>query len=195
MSTVKLAIFLSGTGSNAKNICRYFDEHQQISVALLLSNNENSGVRDISNLYNIPYYIFNRAEFKNETVLEELQNYKIDIIVLAGFLWLIPKSILQYYTNTVINIHPALLPKYGGKGMHGMNVHQAVFENKEIESGITIHLCNEVYDDGQTLFQAKVALEPNDTPKEIAQKVLALEHQYFPKVIEGYVCDYFAKER
>ncbi|MCB9032512.1 MAG: phosphoribosylglycinamide formyltransferase [Chitinophagales bacterium] len=190
---MKLAIFLSGTGSNAKNICSYFDEHQQVSVALLLSNNENSGVKNIAASYNIPYYIFSKTEFKDGTVLQVLQEHQIDTIILAGFLWLIPNTILDKYK--VINIHPALLPKYGGKGMHGMYVHQAVHDNKEKESGITIHLCNEVYDDGQVLFQAKVDIAPNDTPKKIAEKVLQLEHQYFPKVIDDYCFDSQTKEK
>lgn len=184
----KIAIFLSGTGSNARTICNYFREHDRIEVALLLSNKENSGAKDISEKFNIPYFIFNREQFyQTDDVLNKLEYYKINTLVLAGFLWLIPSNLIEKYPNNIINIHPALLPKYGGKGMHGKFVHEAVWQNKEKESGITIHLCNTEYDKGKILFQKEVLINSEDTPEAIAKKVLALEHHYFPKVIEDYL--------
>lgn len=181
----RIAIFLSGTGSNARNICEYFNNHIRIEVALLLTNKEDSGAKNIGNEFGIPYLVFNRDMFyKSDDVILELEKYKINTIVLAGFLWLIPENLIKKYPNQIINIHPALLPKYGGKGMHGMHVHEAVWQNKENETGITIHLCNNEYDKGEILFQASVDIMPQDTPQIIAQKVLALEHKYFPRVIE-----------
>ena len=188
----KLAIFLSGSGSNARNICTYFKNHEKIEVALLLSNKENSGVKAISEEFGIPYFIFNKTQFyQTEEVITQLANYQISTVVLAGFLWLIPENLLDKYPNHIINIHPALLPKYGGKGMHGIHVHEAVWQNKETESGITIHLCNREYDKGEVLFQTSVAIEEGDTPETIAKKVLALEHEFFPRVIEEYLCAEF----
>jgi phosphoribosylglycinamide formyltransferase-1 len=181
----KLAIFLSGSGSNARNICNYFKNHEQIEVALLLSNKESSGAKAISEEFGIPYFIFNKEQFyKTDEVILKLTDFQIGTLVLAGFLWLIPENLLNKYPNHIINIHPALLPKYGGKGMHGMHVHQAVFDNKETESGITIHLCNKDYDKGEVLFQTQVDINEQDTPETIARKVLELEHLYFPRIIE-----------
>ena len=188
----KLAIFLSGSGSNARNICTYFKNHEKIEVALLLSNKENSGVKAISEEFGIPYFIFNKTQFyQTEEVITQLANYQISTVVLAGFLWLIPENLLDKYPNHIINIHPALLPKYGGKGMHGRHVHEAVWQNKETESGITIHLCNREYDKGEVLFQTSVAIEEGDTPETIAKKVLGLEHEFLPRVIEEYLCAKF----
>lgn len=185
---IHLAIFLSGGGSNARHICQYFDGHPNIRVALLLSNKEKSGAKAISADFAVPFFIFDKSDFKEtDIVLNKLKESHIDAIILAGFLWLIPKNILENFTNKIINIHPALLPKFGGKGMHGMHVHQAVLENEETESGITIHLCNEKYDEGQILFQEKVKLNSTETAETIAQKVLALEHQYFAPTIEQYL--------
>lgn len=183
---VKLAIFLSGSGSNAEKICAYFKDNPQIQVKYLLSNKENSGAKSIGDAYNIPFRIFNREDFNSGLVANFLLEENIDIVILAGFLWLVPQNLLSAFPDKVINIHPALLPKYGGKGMHGAHVHQAVFENKEKESGITIHLCNEEFDKGAILFQTTVGLESCDSPEIIAKKVLQLEHQYFPKVIEDF---------
>ena len=181
----KIAIFLSGSGSNARNICEYFKSHDTIEVVLLLSNKENSGAKAIGEEFNIPYFIFTKEDFYNtDIVINKLSIYQTNTIVLAGFLWLIPENLLEHFPNQIINIHPALLPKYGGKGMHGMHVHKAVFDNKEKETGITIHLCNKEYDKGEVLFQTQVAIDENDTPETIANKVLDLEHLYFPRVIE-----------
>lgn len=184
----KLAIFLSGSGSNARNICAYFKNHEKIEVALLLSNKEHSGAKAIGEEFGIPSLVFNREQFYlTNTILHTLEAYEIGTIVLAGFLWLIPENLLGKYPNRIINIHPALLPKYGGKGMHGRHVHEAVWQNKETESGITIHLCNKEYDKGEVLFQTSVDIEEGDTPGAIAKKVLGLEHEFFPRVIEEYV--------
>jgi phosphoribosylglycinamide formyltransferase-1 len=184
----KLAIFLSGSGSNARNICAYFKNHDKIEVALLLSNKENSGAKAISEDFEIQYFIFNKEQFyKTDEVILKLSDSQICTLVLAGFLWLIPENLLETYPDNIINIHPALLPKYGGKGMHGMHVHEAVWQNKETESGITIHLCNKEYDKGEVLFQATVGINAIDTPEVIAKKVLQLEHTFFPKVIEEYM--------
>lgn len=184
----KLAIFLSGSGSNARNICTYFREHKQIEVALLLSNKENSGAKTIGNDFGIPYYIFTKDEFyHSDVVITKLSHYQINTLILAGFLWLIPENLLDVYPDKIINIHPALLPKYGGKGMHGMHVHEAVLNNKEKESGITIHLCNKEYDKGKILFQKSVQLHRDDTAETISKRVLQIEHYYYPKVIEEYL--------
>ncbi|HUM53357.1 MAG TPA: phosphoribosylglycinamide formyltransferase [Chitinophagales bacterium] len=186
----RLAIFLSGSGSNARNICQYFAKHEEIKVCLLLSNKEDSSVKAIGDEFGIPYFIFNKEQFNNtDEVISKLSDFQIDTLVLAGFLWLIPNNLLQKYPNKIINIHPALLPKYGGKGMHGKHVHEAVFNNKEKESGITVHLCNEKYDEGRILFQKSVAIDEHDTPETIQQKVLQLEHTYFPKVIEDFLTE------
>ena len=185
----KLAIFLSGSGSNARNICTYFKNHEKIEVALLLSNKENSGAKAIGEEFGIPYFIFNKEQFfHSDEVIIKLAHYQISTLILAGFLWLIPGNLLEKYPNHIINIHPALLPKYGGKGMHGMHVHEAVWQNKEKESGITIHLCNIEYDKGEILFQTSVAIDETDTHETIAKKVLQLEHKFFPRVIEEYLC-------
>lgn len=184
----KIAIFISGSGSNARSICTYFSEHNAIEVGLILSNKENSGAKSISEEFDIPYIIFNKEQFYNSNdIINLLKANQIDFIVLAGFLWLIPEYLLANYPNMIINIHPALLPKYGGKGMHGLHVHTVVWENKETESGITIHLCNKEYDKGKILFQATTKINADDMPTDIANKVLALEHQHYPKIIEQYL--------
>jgi phosphoribosylglycinamide formyltransferase-1 len=185
---IKLAIFLSGTGTNARNLCGYFAGHPEIEVALLLSNNPASATEAIAKDFDIPHVIFNRADFyETGAVLRYLNDYQVNALVLAGFLWLIPKEILEKFPDRIINIHPALLPQYGGKGMYGLKVHEAVHRNCEKESGITIHLCNEDYDEGDILFQAKCALTETDTPATIAQKVQALEQAFFPVVVEEYL--------
>jgi len=184
----KLAIFLSGAGSNARNICSYFKNHPKIEVVLLLTNKENSGAKAIGEEFGMPAYVFSREQFYHtQAVLTELTQVGADVIVLAGFLWLIPEYLLEAYPDRILNIHPALLPKYGGKGMHGRHVHEAVYANREKETGLTIHLCNREYDKGNIIFQEKVSLSETDTPESIAQAVQQLEHQFYPKVIEEYV--------
>lgn len=187
----RIAIFASGGGSNAEQIIRHFKENEEIEVSLILSNRKSAFVLERAKNHNIPGITFSKSELNQTTkILEILNTYKIDFIVLAGFLLLLPRDLIKAYPDRIVNIHPALLPAYGGKGMYGKHVHQAVFDNYEKESGITIHLVNENYDEGKQLFQKSVALDSTDTPSEIAKKVLALEHQYFPMVIEREIEKY-----
>ncbi|MDJ1468811.1 phosphoribosylglycinamide formyltransferase [Cytophagaceae bacterium DM2B3-1] len=183
-----IAIFASGSGSNAQKIMEYFDNHPSIQVKLVLSNKEDAPVLLRAANFMVPTYVFDRKTFYETTkVEEELASYKIDYIVLAGFLWLIPLPLIQNYPDKIINIHPALLPKYGGKGMYGMKVHEAVVQAKDTETGITIHLINEEYDKGEHLFQISCAVEIGDTPERVAEKVHALEHAHFPRIIEDWI--------
>lgn len=180
-----IAIFASGTGSNARKIVDYFRDNEHVKVNLIISNNANAPVLEMAKDNGIDTFIINRDYFYDSTqILSELNTFAIDFIALAGFLWLIPTYLVNAYNQAIVNIHPALLPKYGGKGMYGMNVHKAVYEAKEKETGITIHFVNEKYDEGAIIFQATCSISPEDTPKEIAKKVLQLEHQYFSKVID-----------
>ena len=181
-----IAIFASGTGSNALKIIEHFEQHPNIQVSLIVSNKATAPVLDIAKQRSIPSLLLQRSYFyQSEDILKDLDTYSIDFIVLAGFLWLIPEYLVQSYTKRMVNIHPALLPKYGGKGMYGMNVHRAVHAAEEKESGITIHYVNSQYDEGAIVFQAPCAIEPKDQPKDIAAKVRQLEHQHFAPVIEG----------
>ncbi len=183
-----LAIFASGGGSNAKKIIEYFEKREDVSVALIVSNKKNAGVLNHAKAFDIPSLVLEREDFyQNKSVLKTLEKARIDLIVLAGFLWLIPPYLIETYPERILNIHPALLPKYGGKGMYGMNVHKAVKKAGETVSGPTIHLVNEKYDDGKHLLQVKVPIDKNDTPQEIAAKVLKAEHYYYPRVIDDYV--------
>lgn len=184
----KIAIFASGSGSNAENIITFFAKDPEITVDSVFCNVPDAFVLKRAEKYQIPAYIFTREELRNpEKLLKELQAKHIDFIVLAGFLWLIPSFITAAYPNRIINIHPALLPSYGGKGMYGEKVHQAVIAAKEKQSGITIHYINEHYDQGDIIFQAKCDITPQDTPDTLAQKVHALEYEYFPGVIRKAV--------
>ena len=181
-----IAIFASGTGSNARKIVEYFKDHQNIKVSLVVSNNKDAPVLEMARANNIPTLVINRDRFyKSEDILKEFNIYKVNFIVLAGFLLLIPKYLIRNFPNRIVNIHPALLPKYGGKGMYGMNVHKAVKAANEKESGITIHYVNEKYDEGKILFQESCEIIPTDSPEMIAKKVLQLEHQHYSKVIEN----------
>lgn len=182
---IRIAIFASGSGSNAENIINYFEDNDEISVTLLLTNNSEAGIVKRAKKLNIPILIFTKKNFNESTqIIDILINQKIDWIILAGFLWLVPSPMISAFPNKIINIHPALLPKYGGKGMWGHFVHEAVVSNKEIESGITIHLVNEKYDEGEILFQAKCDILETDTALEVANKIHELEQQYFPVIIE-----------
>ena len=184
----KIAIFASGGGSNALKIIEHFANNDSIKVALIVSNKPKAGVLEKANNHNIPTLVINRTSFREtEDLLTELQDRSIDFIALAGFLWLIPAYLVDAFPNQIVNIHPALLPKYGGKGMYGINVHRAVHANKEPFSGMTIHFVNARYDEGNIIFQAKCKLSEDDTPENIAKKVLALEHQYFPQIIEKVI--------
>ncbi len=185
-----IAIFASGTGSNAERIIQHFEEHKAIKVALVVSNKPTAGVLEMASKNGVPTEIINREEFnENKGFLEKLSTKSIDFIVLAGFLWLVPRYLVQAYPNRIVNIHPALLPKYGGKGMYGMNVHKAVKAAGDKKSGPTIHFVNEHYDEGNIIFQVNTEILESDSPSEIAAKVLKLEHQYFPIVIEKVVTD------
>jgi phosphoribosylglycinamide formyltransferase-1 len=184
----KIAIFASGSGSNAQAIIEFFREKKSAEIDCILSNNKEAYVLERSKNYNIQSFIFNRDDFYlNSTVIDILKERKIDFIVLAGFLWLIPGNLVNLFPGRIINIHPALLPKYGGKGMYGMKVHQAVIEHKEKESGISIHYVNERYDDGDIIFQAKCFVDPQDTPETLAQKIHVLEHAHYPRVIDQLI--------
>ena len=183
MDVKRIAIFASGSGSNAQNIIEYFADNKNIIVDSVWTNNPSAYVLERAKKCGIDSFIFSREEFKSTLfVVEKLKNRNINLIVLAGFLWLIPSNLIQNFR--IINIHPALLPKYGGKGMYGMNVHQAVVENKEIESGISIHFVNEKYDEGEIIFQAVCPVLPSDSPEDVAEKVHQLEYKHFPEVIE-----------
>ena len=175
-------LFASGNGSNAEQIINYFKNSESVKIVAIFSNKADAKVLDRAKNHNISSVVFSKAQLNEGFVLEKLQQFQPDLIVLAGFLLKFPESILKEYPK-VINIHPALLPKYGGKGMYGMNVHQAVLDNKEIETGITIHYVNENYDEGEFIFQKSVNIEDCKTAEEIAVKIHVLEHQYFPTVI------------
>jgi phosphoribosylglycinamide formyltransferase-1 len=181
----KIVIFASGSGTNAENIIKYFGDKACASVVAVFTNNPKAKVIDRANKYHVPTEIFSKAEFNVGKVLQKINDYKPDWIILAGFLLKIPESIIDSYPNKIINIHPALLPKYGGKGMYGMNVHNAVVENKEKETGITIHFVNENYDEGNIIFQKVVTVLVSDTPEIVAEKIHEIEQRYFPEVIEG----------
>ncbi|MEO8234071.1 MAG: phosphoribosylglycinamide formyltransferase [Flavobacterium sp.] len=180
----KVVIFASGSGSNAENIVLYFKNNIQINVATIFTNNVHAKVLDKANYLEVPTEVFNKIELSDGTVLEKIKKIKPDLIVLAGFLLKFPESIIETFPNKIINIHPALLPKYGGKGMYGINVHTAVLENKEAETGITIHYVNKNYDEGEFIFQKSISIIKCKTPEEIAQKIHELEMEYFPKEIE-----------
>lgn len=178
-------IFASGNGSNAENIIRYFDEKGTAKVVAVFSNKRTAKVlRRAHDLDVKALHFDHEALYESDDVLNLLKDIKPDLIVLAGFLWIFPNKILKRFPNKVVNIHPALLPKYGGKGMYGMNVHKAIFEQKEVETGISIHYVNEKYDEGKIIFQATTPIEPRDTVEDIAEKIHKLEYEHFPKVIE-----------
>jgi phosphoribosylglycinamide formyltransferase-1 len=190
---IKLAIFASGSGTNAENIISYFKNHAQICVNLILSNRSDAFVIERAKNHNIDYIVFNRDDFyKSEIVLNILNNRTIHYIILAGFLWLIPDILIQKFPNRIINIHPALLPKYGGKGMYGIKVHEAVIQNGEKKSGISIHFVNEKYDEGEIIFQASCDIEEKETPESLADKIHKLEYEHFPKIIEEVVSSHLS---
>ncbi|HTE31627.1 MAG TPA: phosphoribosylglycinamide formyltransferase [Chryseolinea sp.] len=188
MTKSRIAIFASGSGSNAEEIFKYFRQHPTIEVVLLLSNNPDAYALARAKLFGVPSKVFNRQTFKeSETILGWLAEYGVTHIVLAGFLWLIPTWLIRSYPDKIVNIHPALLPKYGGKGMYGPRVHEAVRQSGDLETGITIHLINELYDEGPLLFQATCKVEPTDTPETIAGKVQTLEYRFYPSEIEKLI--------
>jgi phosphoribosylglycinamide formyltransferase-1 len=185
----RIALFASGSGSNAEKIAAYFADHAGVDVAMVLTNNPKAGVIDRSrrgfgNNVHVPVLVFDRTTFYNtDRITQLLQEQRIDLIVLAGFMWLMPAGLVSAFPNRIVNIHPALLPKYGGKGMYGHFVHEAVVAAGETESGITIHFVNEHYDEGQIIFQASCPVQPTDTPDDVAHSVQALEHIHYPRVV------------
>ncbi|MCL4638362.1 MULTISPECIES: phosphoribosylglycinamide formyltransferase [Olivibacter] len=182
----RIAIFASGSGSNAQKIMEHFKYSHDAEVSLILTNNPEAYVLQRADNFEVPSHVFDRHEFYNtDNIVELLNRMQIDLIVLAGFLWLVPENLLKSFPNKIINIHPALLPAYGGKGMYGDRVHKAVLENKEEESGITIHYVNERFDEGEIIYQARFKIEKDDNLEMVKFKGQQLEHQYFPKVIEN----------
>ena len=186
----QIVIFASGSGSNAENIIRFFQNHSNIKVVQVLTNNPRAKVIERCKRLNINCMIFDRTAFNvSFEILHELENLNPDLIVLAGFLWKIPESYIESFPNKIINVHPALLPKYGGKGMYGKHVHQAVIENEEKESGITIHYVNENYDEGAIIFLSKCEVDALDTPESLSKKINTLEMKHFPEVINSILTD------
>ncbi|MES2808369.1 MAG: phosphoribosylglycinamide formyltransferase [Bacteroidota bacterium] len=182
----RIAIFASGSGSNAQKIMEHFKRSADAEVVLILTNNPQAYVLQRADNFEIPSHIFNRQEFyESDEIIRMLKTLQVDLIVLAGFLWLVPQSLLAAFPNKIINLHPALLPKFGGKGMYGDNVHKAVIAQGEEESGITIHFANAEFDEGEIIHQSKFKIEPGDNLEMIKFKGQQLEHQYFPKVIEN----------
>lgn len=181
----RIAIFASGSGSNAQKIMEYFKNHNDAEVAIVLTNNPEAYVLQRADNFEIPSHIFDKQEFyKTDHVVQLLKNLQIDLIVLAGFLWLIPQNLIKAFPNKIINIHPALLPKFGGKGMYGDKVHQTVLDAGEEESGITIHLVNENFDEGEVIHQSRFRIEQGDDIEMIKFKGQQLEHLHYPRIVE-----------
>ena len=182
---MNIAILASGSGTNAENIIKYFSKNSQIKIRCVITNKNDALVLDRAKKFNIPSICFQKKDFDTpDLILKYLSDQAIDFIVLAGFLLKIPEAIISHYPTKIINIHPALLPKYGGKGMYGDNVHKAVIENKETQSGITIHYVNSEYDEGVIIFQATCSIEKSDTYETLASKIHELEYKYFPQIIK-----------
>lgn len=180
----KIVIFASGSGTNAEKVIEYLNKTVEKKVSAVFTNKRNAGVIARAERLNVPVYVFDRADlYETGRVDDLLEKEEPDLIVLAGFLWLIPGKMIRNYERRIINVHPALLPKYGGKGMYGMNVHKAVIENGEKKSGISIHYVNENYDEGSIIFQATCRVDPDDTPESLAERIHVLEHLYFPQII------------
>ncbi|WP_406844920.1 phosphoribosylglycinamide formyltransferase [Flavobacterium soyae] len=179
----KIIVFASGSGTNAENIIKYFSNIEIAKVVSVFTNNASAKVIERAKNHQIPVEIFEKNELLERNVLQKIQKIDPDLIVLAGFLLKFPENIIELYPNKIINIHPALLPKYGGKGMYGMHIHRAIVNNKEKETGISIHYVNENYDEGGIIFQANVALTEEDTPETVAEKIHELEQKHFPEII------------
>lgn len=180
----RISIFVSGNGTNLQRIAEYFKDSHEVEIVNVVCNNPKAYSIERAKNLDIPLRMVTRKEFNSPAFTEEMRALDLDLIVLAGFLWKIPSSLIQVYPKRIINIHPALLPKYGGKGFYGEHVHEAVVAAKETYSGITIHYVDEVYDNGEIIFQAKVALDDNETPDSLAAKIHQLEQTHFPLVIE-----------
>ena len=185
----RIVIFASGSGTNAENIIKYFKQSTIATVVRVLTNKQHAKVLERANRLNVKSLYFSKKAFAEDDTILNLLKKEADYIILAGFLWHIPAKIVEAFPNKIINIHPALLPKYGGKGMYGMHVHNAVVENKEKKTGITIHYVNENYDEGAIIFQEKVSVQPNDTPEMVATKIHELEYEHFPRVIEQVILE------
>jgi len=180
-----IAIFASGAGTNAENCIQYFKNNPNIKVQFIVTNKKEAGVISIAEKYNIAYKIYEKKDWEDvKNIILELQHYNIDLILLAGYLALIPKELIQAFLHKMINIHPALLPKFGGKGMYGKNIHKTVLEQGEKETGITIHEVDEIYDNGKIIFQQSVPISVEDTINSIEQKVRKLEYYHLPRVVE-----------
>lgn len=188
MYQIKIAIFASGSGTNAENIVDYFKMDSHIKVSLILSNKNSAYVLERARKLNIKSAVFTPDQLNNSTFVDSiLDEEKIDAIILSGFLLKVPDRLITKYSGKIINIHPALLPKFGGKGMYGIKVHKAVIDSGDTQSGITIHLVDEYYDNGTILFQSTCNIEPGDTPESLAEKIHKLEYRYFPEVIGKYL--------
>jgi phosphoribosylglycinamide formyltransferase 1 len=188
MDRFRIAIFASGTGTNAEAIIKHLKNHPAIAVAMLLSNNDRAFALERAKNLNVKTKTFTREQFReSDDVVHWLKEFQITHIVLAGFLWLIPKNLVEAFPGKIINIHPALLPKFGGKGMYGSKVHEAVKLSGDLQTGITIHEVNDQYDEGRILFQATCKVSENDSPGQIANKVHELEHAHYPQVIEDWI--------
>ena len=188
MTKKRLSIFASGSGTNAEKFFEHFQDHPQIEIISVFTNNASAGVIDRAKRFEIQYHVYNRSFWQTgEKIIEILNKEEVDFIVLAGFMLLIPQNLVHAYSDRIFNIHPALLPKFGGQGMYGMNVHRAVKKAGEKESGLSIHYVNEEYDKGKIILQDKCKIEPSDTAEEIAAKVLKLEHKNYAKVVEEEV--------
>ena len=185
-----IAIFASGSGTNAQKLMEYFSTNKTAKVKIVLSNKADAYVLERAKNFSVPTFVFDRDDlYHSGKVLRILLENDIHFIVLAGFLWLVPEEILSHYPGRIVNIHPALLPDYGGKGMYGDRVHKAVLENQEKESGISIHFVNERYDEGDIIFQAKCEVKPDDTPEVLAARIHKLEHKYYPLVVEKLIIE------
>ena len=181
----RIAVFASGSGSNAENIANYFSNNDNVEISLILTNKKNAFVLERAKKLNITSLVFNKPQFLNsDDIVSVLIEKEIGLVVLAGFLLKIPENMIKAFPNKIVNIHPALLPKFGGKGMYGDNVHKAVVENKETESGITIHYVNEHYDEGAVIFQASCNVNDKDSAEDVAAKIHELEMEHFPEVVE-----------
>jgi phosphoribosylglycinamide formyltransferase-1 len=187
MSQYRIAIFASGKGTNAEAIIRHFQSHPLIEVSMLLSNNEQAFALKRAEDLNVATKFFTREQFQNGDVIKWLTDFQITHLVLAGFLWLIPKNFVEAFPEKIVNIHPALLPKFAGKGMYGIKVHEAVKLSGDLKTGITIHEVNDQYDEGKTLFQKSCDVSATDSPHDIADKVHQLEYDYYPQVIENWI--------
>ena len=185
---IRLAILASGSGTNAENIIRYFSGHAKVEVVLVVSSRSGAYVMQRAAALNVPCRCVPAAKWEDDAAIKQLfREYRVDFVVLAGYLLKLPEYFIQLFPGRIINIHPALLPKFGGKGMYGNHVHQAVLQAGETKSGITIHLVNENYDEGRILFQASLEIKPGETPESLASRIHELEHQHYPRVLENYI--------